>query len=76
MLSVELNNLADIVDSAKLFKNVSKLAREWSSRIEAAVWNTTVGGCEIRDSIHQTNGAFKVVNNIFAYETNGLFAFN
>jgi len=54
MLSVELTNLADIVDHARLFPNVSSFARQWSSRIKAAILDTTV------------------VNNIYAYETNGL----
>lgn len=54
MLSVELGHLADILDSAKQAHNVSVAAREWSARISAAIWNTTV------------------VDNIFAYETNGL----
>ncbi|KAI0700704.1 Six-hairpin glycosidase-like protein [Cytidiella melzeri] len=54
MLSVELGHLADILDSAKQSKNVSTLARQWSSRIHDAIWDTTL------------------VDNIFAYETNGL----
>ncbi|EKM59661.1 uncharacterized protein PHACADRAFT_205888 [Phanerochaete carnosa HHB-10118-sp] len=54
MLSVELTNLANILDSAKQAPNVSAAAREWSSRISNAIWNTTL------------------VDNIFAYETNGL----
>ncbi|KAI0092796.1 Six-hairpin glycosidase-like protein [Irpex rosettiformis] len=53
MLSVELGHLADILDSAKQGKNISTLARQWSSSIHNAIWNSTV------------------VNNIFAYETNG-----
>ncbi|KAI0786378.1 Six-hairpin glycosidase-like protein [Abortiporus biennis] len=56
MLSVELTNLADIFDSTKQAKNVSQLARQYSSRIHNAIWNSTV------------------VNNIFAYETNGFGA--
>lgn len=42
MLSVELTNLADILDSAKLAKNMSAFAREYSARIQAAIWDTTV----------------------------------
>ncbi|CAL1702220.1 unnamed protein product [Somion occarium] len=53
MLSVELSNLANILDSAQQLKNVSQLARQYSTRIHNAIWNTTL------------------VNNIFAYETNG-----
>ncbi|TFK93848.1 glycoside hydrolase family 125 protein [Polyporus arcularius HHB13444] len=53
MLSVELTHLADILDSAKQAHNVSKLARQYSSTINKAIWDTTV------------------VNNVFAYETNG-----
>ncbi|KAI0770800.1 Six-hairpin glycosidase-like protein [Irpex lacteus] len=44
MLSVELGHLADILDAAKQSKNVSSLARQWSSRIHNAIWNTTVCG--------------------------------
>lgn len=53
MLSVELSNLADILDSAHQARNVSTLARSYSARIKNAIWNSTI------------------VNNIFAYETNG-----
>ncbi|KAI0320258.1 Six-hairpin glycosidase-like protein [Amylostereum chailletii] len=54
MLSVELGHLADMVDSAGTFGNVSTLAREYSAHITQAIWDNTV------------------VDNIFAYETNGL----
>lgn len=53
MLSVELNELAEVLDNLGILANVSTKARETSSRIHAAIWNTTV------------------VDNIFAYETNG-----
>ncbi|KAJ7587014.1 Six-hairpin glycosidase-like protein [Mycena floridula] len=53
MLSVELSNLADILDATHQAKNISTSARTWSKRIHDAIWDTTV------------------VNNIFAYETNG-----
>ncbi|KAI0721887.1 Six-hairpin glycosidase-like protein [Cerioporus squamosus] len=53
MLSVELTHLADVLDAAKQAHNVSKLARQYSSTISKAIWDTTV------------------VNNVFAYETNG-----
>jgi hypothetical protein len=42
MLSVELTNLADILDAAGQSKNVSDLAREWSSTIKKAIMNNTV----------------------------------
>jgi hypothetical protein len=42
MLSVELSNLADILDAAGQASNISEQAREWSSRIHDAIWNTTV----------------------------------
>jgi meiotically up-regulated gene 157 (Mug157) protein len=42
MLSVELTNLADILDAAGQSKNVSDLAREWSGRIGTAIMNSTV----------------------------------
>ncbi|KAH7930264.1 hypothetical protein BV22DRAFT_1028488 [Leucogyrophana mollusca] len=54
MLSVELQNLATILDDAKLAPNVSAQAKQWSKTIEEAIWKYTV------------------VDNIFAYETNGL----
>jgi hypothetical protein len=54
MLSVELTNLAQVLDDVRQLQNVSQQAKEWSSRIEDAIWKTTV------------------VDNIFAYETNGL----
>lgn len=54
MLSVELTNLGRILDAANQLKNVSTQAKQWSARINNAIWNTTV------------------VNDIFAYETNGL----
>lgn len=53
MLSVELTHLADVLDTTKQAQNVSKLARQYSSTISKAIWDTTV------------------VNNVFAYETNG-----
>lgn len=51
MLSVELTNLAEILDSAKQARNVSALARTWSSRIHDAIWNTTVSGKEIQTAL-------------------------
>ena len=42
MLSVELSNLAEILDSAGKLRNVSQQARDWSSRIYNAIWRTTV----------------------------------
>ncbi|KAF5333469.1 hypothetical protein D9611_002335 [Ephemerocybe angulata] len=53
MLSVELVHLADVLDKVDMLKDISTKARETSSRIKDAIWNTTV------------------VNDIFAYETNG-----
>ncbi|KAF9569477.1 hypothetical protein CPC08DRAFT_732198 [Agrocybe pediades] len=54
MLSVELTNLARILDTTGQLHNVSQQAKQWSSTISNAIWKTTV------------------VDNIFAYETNGL----
>ncbi|KAH7903691.1 Six-hairpin glycosidase-like protein [Hygrophoropsis aurantiaca] len=54
MLTVELNNLATILDDAKIAPNVSAQAKKWSKSIEEAIWKHTL------------------VDNIFAYETNGL----
>ncbi|THH33784.1 hypothetical protein EUX98_g420 [Antrodiella citrinella] len=53
MLSVELTNLADILDDTHQAKNVSQISRQYSARISDAIWNSTL------------------VDNIFAYETNG-----
>lgn len=51
MLSVELTNLADILDSAKQSRNVSTAARTWSARIHDAIWNTTVGDASVQCQI-------------------------
>ncbi|KAF5321078.1 hypothetical protein D9619_000858 [Psilocybe cf. subviscida] len=53
MLSVELTNLADILDATGQLRNVSQQAKTWSSRIHDAILKTTI------------------VDNIYAYETNG-----
>lgn len=42
MLSVELTNLAEILDSTGKLRNVSQQARDWSSKIHDAIWKTTV----------------------------------
>ncbi|KDQ64761.1 glycoside hydrolase family 125 protein [Jaapia argillacea MUCL 33604] len=42
MLSVELAYLARILDASGQAANFSELAREWSTRIGEAVWNTTL----------------------------------
>ena len=49
MLSVELGHLADILDSAKQARNVSSAAREWSSSISDAIWNSTVSSFTCSD---------------------------
>ncbi|KAF8974386.1 Six-hairpin glycosidase-like protein [Flammula alnicola] len=54
MLSVELTNLANMLDSVGQLRNVSQQAKQWSSRIHDAIYSTTL------------------VDNVFAYETNGL----
>jgi len=41
MLSVELKNLADILDSVGELPSVSHQAKEWSNRIRDAIWETT-----------------------------------
>ena len=53
MLSIELTNLAEMLDATKKAHNISVAAKKYSSTIKNAIWNSTV------------------VNNIFAYETNG-----
>ena len=42
MLSVELTNLAEILESAGKSKNVSTAARKWSSQIKNAIMQHTV----------------------------------
>lgn len=42
MLSVELTHLADMLNEAKMFKNISTLANSLSKRISDAIWKTTV----------------------------------
>lgn len=42
MLSVELSHLADVLDAAGQGKNISQSARDWSSKVHDAIWNTTV----------------------------------
>lgn len=42
MLSVELTHLADLLESVGQGRNISRQAREWSSRIHDAIWDTTV----------------------------------
>ncbi|KAA1466122.1 hypothetical protein DENSPDRAFT_830869 [Dentipellis sp. KUC8613] len=53
MLSVELTHLAEMLEKTGQLKNISQMARQYSSTIQNAIWKTTV------------------VDNIFAYETNG-----
>lgn len=75
MLSVELGHLADILDSARQAKNVSTLAKQWSSRIHDAIWKSTVRvGHTMKQQRKLITFLFvlQVVNNIFAYETNGI----
>lgn len=42
MLSVQLTNLATILDHAKVAPNVSTQAKYWSKTIEEAIWEDTV----------------------------------
>ena len=42
MLAVELTHIADVLDSAGQFPNISSLARNVSARVTSAIWNTTV----------------------------------
>ncbi|KAG9128121.1 hypothetical protein FRC07_004737 [Ceratobasidium sp. 392] len=53
MLSVELVNLADILDKMGRSKSVSNNARKWSSQIKKAIWDHTVA-----DGVfaYETNG--------------------
>jgi hypothetical protein len=70
MLSVELKHLADILDNVGQLSNVSQQAKDWSTRIHDAIWETTVSPHKERlNCLSMSN--HQVVNNIFAYETNG-----
>jgi hypothetical protein len=42
MLSVQLTNLAAILDHAKVAPNVSTQAKSWSKTIEDAIWEHSV----------------------------------
>jgi len=72
MLSVELTNLADMLDQTRQLPNVSQQAKEWSSRTHGAIWNTTVR-FTIQPSSRRIfdQSTLQVADNIFAYETNG-----
>ncbi|KAG8218384.1 Six-hairpin glycosidase-like protein [Butyriboletus roseoflavus] len=54
MLSVELTNLAIILDDASIAPNVSVQAKQWSRSIKAAIYEHAI------------------IDNVFAYEINGL----
>lgn len=69
MLSVELMNLAHLLDSTGQLRNVSQQAKEWSARIQDAIWKTTVWDAFF--VVCLTSDTQQVVDNIFAYETNG-----
>lgn len=73
MLSVELVNLANMLDSAKLGHNFSAQARSYSKIITDAIWNTTVCSNPLPfiRALAQFVTLAQVVDNIFAYETNG-----
>lgn len=49
MLSVELTHLADMLTSAKQHSDIASQAREFSSRISKAIWDTTVRALHIHD---------------------------
>ncbi|KAF6740944.1 hypothetical protein DFP72DRAFT_1085755 [Ephemerocybe angulata] len=49
MLSVELVHLADVLDKVDMLKDISTKARETSSRIKDAIWNTTVRAQRLTD---------------------------
>ncbi|KAG7097158.1 hypothetical protein E1B28_004535 [Marasmius oreades] len=53
MLSVELTHLAGMLDATGQAQNISQSAKEWSTRIHNAIWNTTV-----REDVfaYETNG--------------------
>ncbi|KAF8897341.1 Six-hairpin glycosidase-like protein [Infundibulicybe gibba] len=53
MLSVELTQLASMLDATGQLRNVSQQAKVWSSRIQDAIWKTTV---ENNIFAYETNG--------------------
>ena len=55
MLAVELDHIAEMLEETSKLSNVSSKAREYSSRIRQAVWDTTISPA----------------NGVFAYETDG-----
>jgi len=71
MLSVELGHLARILDDTNQLSEFSEKSKALSLRIHDAIWNTTVGSPSIPRL--QLTLYCKVVNDIFAYETNGDF---
>jgi hypothetical protein len=71
MLSVQLTNLAAILDHAGVAPNVSSQAKHWSKTIEQAVWEYTVRRVWQKVCISLIRSS-QVVDGIFAYETNGM----
>lgn len=53
MLSVELANLATILDDADIAPNVSAQAKQWSQSIKEAIYEHAVGS-DLRVAIHTT----------------------
>jgi meiotically up-regulated gene 157 (Mug157) protein len=58
MLSVELTNLADLLDSVGKMSNVSRAARKYSSTIKKAIWETSVVN---KIFAYETNGKANVL---------------
>ncbi|KAI9001183.1 Six-hairpin glycosidase-like protein [Trametes punicea] len=58
MLSVELTHLAEILDATKQAKNVSQLARKYSSTITNAIWETTLVDDIFAYEINGFNGRY------------------
>jgi meiotically up-regulated gene 157 (Mug157) protein len=74
MLSVELAHLADVLTASGQAKtalgaNFTKQAKTWSKRVHDSVWANTVRAEPIFLGLLLMFG--QLVDNIFAYETNG-----
>lgn len=42
MLSVELTNLAEVLDATEQLPDISQQAKTWSARVRDAIWSHTV----------------------------------
>ncbi|KAG9317210.1 Six-hairpin glycosidase-like protein [Chiua virens] len=71
MLSVEMNNLATILDEVDIAPSVSAKAEQWSQSIKDAIYEHAVR-FDVRIQLILLDALTQAINNVFAYETNGL----